>query len=135
MQRCKEDWKIPINELIKTFQSVYQFCNGDLNKFVLLLRKGVYPYEYMDIWEKFDETSLPPKEDFCSELNLEGIGDEDYAHAQKVWEVFEINNPGEYHDWYTQSDTLLLADAFENCRNIVLKYMNLILYIFCLRQD
>ena len=80
------------------FPSIYQFCNGNLNKFVLLLRKGVYPYEDMDNWEKFDETTLPPKEDFYSELNLEGISDEDYAHAQKVWEVFEINNRGEYHD-------------------------------------
>ena len=82
MQRCKEDWKIPINELIKTFQSVYQFCNGDLNKFVLLLRKGVYRYECMDSWEKFDETSLPSK-DFYIELNLEDISDKDYAHAKK----------------------------------------------------
>ena len=69
--------------LIEKFPSVYQFCNGDLNKFVLLWRKGVYPYECMDSWEKFDETSWPPKEDFYSELDLEGISDEDYAHSQK----------------------------------------------------
>ena len=50
----------------------------------MLLRKGVYPYEYIDSWEKFDENILPPKEAFCSYLNLEGISDEDYAHAQKV---------------------------------------------------
>ena len=60
----------------------------------MLLRKGVYPYECMDRWEKFDETTLPPKEDFYSEWNL----DKDYAHAQKVWNVFEIKNRGEYHD-------------------------------------
>ena len=71
----------------------------------------------MDSWEKFDETSLPDKEAFYNELNLEGISDEDYAYAQKVWEVFEINNRGEYHDLYVQSDTLLLADVFENFRN------------------
>ena len=70
-----------INELIEKFPSIYQFCNGDLNKFVLLLRKGVYPYEYMDSWEKFDETTLPPKEAFYSNLNLEDISDEDYTHA------------------------------------------------------
>ena len=52
----------------------------------------------MDIWEKFDETILPPKEAFYSNLNLEDINDEDYAHALKVWGVFEINNLGEYHD-------------------------------------
>ena len=124
-KECKEEWKRPINELIENFPSVYQFCNDDLNKFVLLLRKGVYPYECMDSWEKFDETSLLPKEDFYSGLNLEGISDEDYAHAQKVWEVFEINNRGEYHDLYVQSDTLLLADVFENFRNMCLEIYEL----------
>ena len=117
-KECKEEWKRTINELIENFSSVYQFCNGDLNKFVLLLRKGVYPYEYMDSWEKFDETTLPPKEAFYSNLNLEDISDEDYTHAQKVWDVFEINNIGDYHDLYVQSDTLLLADVYENFRNM-----------------
>ena len=84
----------------------------------MLLRKGVYPYEYMDSWEKFDETTLPPKEAFYSNLNLEDISDEDYVHAQKVWDVFEINNIGDYHDLYVQSDTLLLVDVYENFRNI-----------------
>ena len=118
--RCKECEKI-IDGLIKKFSSIYQFCNGDLNKFILLLRKGIYPYEYMDSWEKFDETTLPPKEAFYSNLNLEDISDEDYAHAQKVWDVFEINNLGEYHDLYVQSDTLLLADVYENFRNMCLE--------------
>ena len=116
-KECKGTSTKSINGLIEKFTSVYQFCNGDLNKFVLLLRKGVYPYEYMDSWEKFDETTLPPKEAFYSNLNLEDISDEDYAHAQKVWDVFEINNLGEYHDLYVQSDTLLLADVFENFRD------------------
>ena len=56
----------------------------------MLLRKGVYPYEYMDSWEKFDETTLPPKEIFHSNLNLEDISNEDYAHAQNILDVFEI---------------------------------------------
>ena len=94
-KECKGKSTKSIKGLIEKFLIVCQFCNGDLNKFVLLLRKGVYPYEYMDSWGKFDETSLPPKEAFYSELNLEGNSDEDYAHAQKVWEVFEINNRGE----------------------------------------
>ena len=89
-----------MEELIKTFPSVYQFCNGNLNKFVLLLRKGVFPYEYIDSWKNFDENTLPPKEDFYRDLNLEDISDEDYVRAQKVWDVFEFKNLCQYHDLY-----------------------------------
>ena len=64
----------------------------------------------MDSWERFNETSLPPKESFYSELNLEDISDKDYLHAQKVWDAFEIRNLGEYHDLYVQTDTSSLAD-------------------------
>ena len=119
-KECRKEQKRPIEKLIEKFPNVYQFCNGNLDKSVLLLRKGVYPYECMGSWEKFDETPLPHKEDFYSELNLEGISDEGYAHDQKVWEVFEINNCGEYHGLYVKSDTLLLADVFENFRNMCL---------------
>ena len=69
---------------MKKFSNTYQLCNKDLNKFESLLRKGVYPYEYMDRWKRFKEESLPNKESFYSELNKEGITDDDYAHAQKV---------------------------------------------------
>ena len=93
----------------------------------MLLRKGVYPYEYMDSWEKFDETVLPPKKAFYSNLNLENISDEDYVHAQKVWDVFKIKNLGEYHDLYVQSDTLLLTDVYEN---LCLENMSLEKYQF-----
>ena len=86
----------------------------------MLLRKGVYPYEYMDSSEKFDETALPPKKYFYSNLNSENISAEDYTHAQKIWDVFEIKNLGEYHDLRFQSDTLLIADIFENFRNMCL---------------
>ena len=71
----------------------------------------------MDNWEKFHETTSPPKEAFCGNLNLEDISDEHYAHAQKVWDVFKIKNLDEYHDLYVQSDILLLADVYENFRN------------------
>ena len=74
---------------MKKFPHIYKFCKDDLNKFALLLRKGVYSYEYMDSCERFDETSLPPKKAFYSKLNLEDIKDEDYEHAQKVWDVFK----------------------------------------------
>ena len=103
--------------LIEKFHNTYQLCNKDLNKFALLLREGVYPYEYMDSQEKFNEESLPDKESFYSELNKKGITDEDYVHAQKVWKVFKIKNLGEYHNLYVQSDTSLFADVFENFRD------------------
>ena len=80
--RCEECKKL-IEGLIKKFPSIYQFCKGDLNKFILLLEKGIYPYEDMDNWRKFDETTLPPKETFYSNLDLENISDKDYAHTQK----------------------------------------------------
>ena len=111
------DKKISHASLIEKFPNTYQLCNKDLNKFVLLLRKGVYPYEYMDSWKRFKEESLPNKESFYSELNNEHITDEDYAHAQKVWDTFKLKNLGEYHDLYVQSDTSLLADVFENFRD------------------
>ena len=111
------DRKISYDSLIEKFYNTYQLCNKDLNKFALLLRKGVYPYEYMDRWERFKEESLPDKEYFYSELNKEHITDEDYAHAQIVWDTFNIKNLGEYHDLYVQSDTALLADVFDNFRD------------------
>ena len=90
-----------------------------------MLRKVVYPYEYVDNWEKFDETSLPNKEDFYSNLNMEDINDIDYRHANNVLKRFELENLGQYHDLYVQSDTLLLADAFENFRDMCIKVYKL----------
>ena len=100
-----------------------------------MLRKVLYPYEYMDRWKKFDETTLPAKEAFYSSLNLENIGCEDYLHAQKVWDVFEIRKLGEYYDLYVQTNTLLLSDSFKTLEICFLKYINLILYILCLHPD
>ena len=113
-KKCKEEQKRPLNKLIESFSSINQFCNGNLNKFVILLRKGVFPYKYMDSCEKFHETVLPLKKDFYSNLNLGDISDEDYSYAQKVRDVFKIKNLGEYHDLYVQTDKLLLVDVFEN---------------------
>ena len=120
-KKCKKIWLNPVNELIngliKKFPSVYQFCNDDLNKFALLLRKGVYIHEHMDSWESFDETSLPDKKAFGSKLNEEGISNIDHAHSQKLWKIFEIKKLGEYHDLYVRSDTLLITDVLENVRD------------------
>ena len=82
------DRKKSYDSLIEKFYNTYQLCNKDLNKFALLLRKGVYPYEYMDNWKRFKEELLPDKEYFYSELNKEHITDEDYTLAQKVWDTF-----------------------------------------------
>ena len=114
---------------------MYQFCNGDIKNFVLLLRKGICPYEYMDSWERFDESSLLDKEAFNSEFNLEDCTDEDYTHYQKELKKLELRNLGDYFNLYVQCDTLLLVDVFENFRNNVLKYMNLTLLIFYQLQD
>ena len=122
---CKQNHEKDFNkELMKRFANTYEFCNGNLNKFILLLRKGVYPYEYMDNWEKFDETSLPNKESFYGSLNMENIDDIDYRHGN-VFKRFKLKNLGEYHDLYVQSDTLLLADLFENFRNTCIKVYEL----------
>ena len=86
----------------------------------MLLRKGVFPYEYTGSWERSDENAIPPKEAFYSKLNLENITNKDYEHVKKVLEVFGIKNLGEYHDLYVQTGTLLLADIYENFRNMCL---------------
>ena len=96
----------------------------------MLLRKGVYPDEYMDSWERFDETSLPDEEAFYKGLNIEDITDVDYRHAIRVFQSFNNKIIGDYHDLFVQSDTLLLADVFEILETNVLKYMNLIPLIF-----
>ena len=89
-------------------------------KLALMKAKGLYPYDYMDSEAKFAERHLPARKDFYSLLTDEDISDCDYAHAQKVWETFRIENMGQYHDLYLKSDVLLLADVFENFREICL---------------
>ena len=114
---CEKEYEKGFNkELLKRFSNTYEFCGNDLNKFLILLRKGVYPYEYMDGWNKFNEKVFPSKESFYSSLTMEDISETDYAHAKNVFKKFNINNLGEYHDLYVRSDTLLLVNIFENFR-------------------
>ena len=88
---CNKNYKKDFNkELINRFANTNEVCNEDVNKFILLLRKGVYPYVYMDTWERFDETSLPDKEAFYSSLNMEDITDVDHRHAKSVFK--KLNN-------------------------------------------
>ena len=89
--------------------------------FRLMRCKGVYQYEYMDGWKKFEEKSLPPKNAFDSRLNMKGISDQDYKHAQQIWNIMKKKTLGCYHDAYLKTDVLLLADRFETFRNTCLK--------------
>ncbi|XP_068675341.1 uncharacterized protein [Montipora foliosa] len=109
---------LPKEALIYTSQ---KFKGGKLG---LMSQKGVYPYDFMDSFGKFNE-KLPPKEEFYSILNDEQISDEGYTHAQNVWNTFNLKNMGEYHDLYLKSDILLLADVFENFRKTCLQYYKL----------
>ena len=83
-----------------------------------MLKKVVYPYDYVDCMKKLDETSLPSKEAFYSKLTGECVTDEDYQHAQTVWKEFNIVSMKDYHNLYNLSDVLLFADVFENFRYI-----------------
>ena len=90
----------PLNPLKERFKNTYEFCNNNKtesmgkvnNKFILLLRKGVYPYEYMDSFERLKETKLPEYKHFHSELDQTNISKSDYEHAQKVWITFNCKN-------------------------------------------
>ena len=87
----------------------------------LLLKKGVYPYEYIESYARFEETELPPIEKFYSKLSESGISEKEYEHGKKVWKAFNIKNLGEYHDLYLKTDVLLLTDVFETFRKTAMK--------------
>ena len=101
------------------FNILERFYKGE--KLSLVKRKGFYPYEYMDSLKRFKENKIPPKEAFYSRLTGEGISDEDYEHVKKVWKVFGMKTLQDYHDLYNVTDVLLLADVFENFRNVCME--------------
>ncbi|XP_057310023.1 uncharacterized protein LOC130648021 [Hydractinia symbiolongicarpus] len=105
-------------------KNLRKFFKGD-EQFKLLRRKGVHPYEYVDSFDTFNETNLTAKDDFYSKLNMSGISDADYAHAQKVWKDMKIKNMGVYHDIYLKTNVLLLADVFKIFRKTCLKHYQL----------
>ena len=124
--KCRKNNKKHFKKhLINRFANTYEFCDADINTFCLMLRKDFHPYEYMDSWKSFDETSLPEKEDFYSNLDMEEITDADFKHAKNVWKDFKIKNLGEYHDLHVQNDILLLADVFESFRNMCIEIYEL----------
>ena len=94
-------------------------------QFNLMKQKGVYPYDYMDSFSKFNDTELPNIDQFYSLLTDSGITDKDYNHAKNVWNTFNLKNMGEYHDLYLRTDILLLTDVFESFRKTCLAYYRL----------
>ena len=119
---CNKSYQRQFDEKLEERSfNINKFSNYDNNKFILLLQAGVYPYEYLDDWEKFNEILLPEKEDFYSHWNMEDITNADYTHAKKVCKDFEKKNLERYDDLYVQSDTFWLPDVFENFRNMCLE--------------
>ena len=91
-------------------------------KLSLMSQKGVYPYDYIDCFEKFDQTELPTQEQFYSVLNDQHVTNGECDHAKKVWKTFNIKTMGGYHDLYLKSDMLLLANVFESFRKTCLQH-------------
>ena len=100
-----------------------------------MLTKGVYPYEYMDSWERFNETSLPSKEDFYSHLNMDDIDDIDYRHGNNVFKSFKLENLGNYHDLYVKATHYYQLMGLKTLDICVLKSINLTLLISYRYQD
>jgi hypothetical protein len=117
--------KLVINLRVKGEESFIHLANEFKTNTNLLLRKGIYPYDYVDNEEKMSEIILPPKEAFYNILNDEHITDDEYSHAVKIWETFQCKDLGDYHDLYLRTDVLLLADVFENFRNLCLSVYKL----------
>ena len=113
-----------VNNLPKdAFNNLERYYTGE--KAELIKRKGFYPYEYMNTEERFKETKLPPKKAFYSRLSGKGITKGDYKHALNVWNAFNMKTFLNYHELYNETDVLLLADVFENFRDLCLKIYGL----------
>ena len=110
--------------LVGSATKLFEFENYSELQYELFTRKGVYPYEYMTSWDRFEE-SLPPIEAFYNKLNMSKISEDDYQHVQQVWEEFGIRNLGDYHDLYLRTDVVLLANVFEAFRDTCLKHYSL----------
>ena len=102
-----------IYNLARGGSEFFGFERYSKNQYKILIKKGIYPYEYMTDWDKFKEMKLPLREAFYSKLNMSGIGNEDYEHANRVWKEFGLKDLGEYHDLYLKTDVILLANVFE----------------------
>ena len=110
-----------VNNLAKGDHKFWGFEKYSDKQQELLIRKGIYPYEYMSSWDKFNEGRLPSKDKFYGNLNMAGVSDKEYEHACKVWKEFGIKNMGEYHNLYLKTDVILLASVFESFREVCTK--------------
>ena len=113
------------SNLVRRGRKLFGFEDYSELQYNLLTRKGIYPYEYMSSWDKFEESQLPSIEAFYSNLNVSNVSEGDYQHAQKVWGELRIRNLGEYHDLYLHTDVFLLANVFEAFRDTCLKHYKL----------
>ena len=110
-----------VNNSAKGGHNFSEFEDYNSEQRELLIRKGVYPYEYMNSWDKFEETRLPDINEFYSKLNISGIDEVEYQHAKNVWDKFKLKNMGDYHDLYSKTDVILLTNIFESFRSVCLK--------------
>ena len=108
--------------LVRGGKKLFDFEDYSELQYDLLTRKGVYPYGYINSWDRFNETQLLPIDVFYSNLNMSSIGEEDYQHAQQVWKEFGIHNLGDYHDLYLRTDVVLLVNVYEAFRDICLRH-------------
>ena len=113
------------NNLVRGGRKLFGFEDYSELQYNLLARKGIYPYEYMSSWDKFEETQLPPIKSFYSSLNMTNISEGDYEYAQRVWKEFRIRNLGEYHNLYLRTDVILLSNMFEAFRDTCLEHYSL----------
>ena len=111
------------NNLVHGGRKLFGFEDYSELQYNLLNRKGIYPYEYMWSWDKFEESQLPPIEAFYSSLNVSNVSEGDYEHAQRVWKEFRTRNL--YHDLYLCTDVILLAYMFEAFRDTCLEHYSL----------
>ena len=109
-----------VNNLAKGGHEFWGFEKHNSKQKELLIRKGVYLYEYMDSWNKFEEKRLTSIDEFYSKLNMSGISEKDHQHACEVWNEFDLKNMGDYHDLYLKTDVILLANIFESFRKVCL---------------
>ena len=110
-----------VNNLARGGHEFFGFESYNDRQCKLLIREGIYPYEYMDSWGKLEETSLPSIERFYSSLNMSGISNSNYKQTCSIWQEFRIRNMGEYHYFYLRTDVVLLVNAFESVRGACLE--------------